>query len=76
MLGKNIIDNYCAKAKLVIELDASQHYDEENMKRDAERTTFLEGYGLRVIRISNREINQNFQGACEYIDAQIKLHTK
>ena len=70
------IDFYCAKAKLVIELDGSQHYDEENMKKDAERTTFLEGYGLKVIRISNREINQNFRGVCEYIDAQIKLHTK
>ena len=46
------------------------------MKKDAERTTFLEGYGLKVIRISNREINQNFRGVCEYIDAQIKLHTK
>lgn len=76
VLGKYIVDFYCAKAKLVIELDGSQHYDEENMKKDAERTTFLEGYGLKVIRISNREINQNFRGVCEYIDAQIKLHTK
>ena len=76
VLGKYNVDFYCAKAKLVIELDGSQHYDEENMKKDAERTTFLEGYGLKVIRISNREINQNFRGVCEYIDAQIKLHTK
>ena len=76
VLGKYIVDFYCAKAKLVIELDGSQHYDEEKMEKDAERTTFLEGYGLKVIRISNREINQNFRGVCEYIDAQIKLHTK
>ena len=51
VLGKYIVDFYCAKAKLVIELDGSQHYDEENMKKDAERTTFLDGYGLKVIRI-------------------------
>ncbi len=69
VLGKYIADFYSAKAKLVIELDGSQHYEEENMVRDAERTAFLEAYGLKVIRIANTEVNQNFRGVCEYIDA-------
>ena len=40
--------------------------------KDAERTAFLEAYGLRVIRIPNNEVNKNFQGVCEYINAVVK----
>ena len=69
VLGKYIVDFYSAEAKLVIELDGSQHFEKENMEKDEERTAFLEGYGLRVMRISNTEVIRNFHGVCEYIDA-------
>ena len=59
-IGKYIVDFYCAKAKLVIELDGSQHYDDKGIEKDALRTAFLEQYGLKVIRISNLDINKNF----------------
>ena len=72
VLGKYIADFYSAEAKLVIELDGSQHYEDGNMEKDTERTTFLEGYGLTVIRIPNNEVCRNFQGVCEYIDAAVK----
>lgn len=72
VLGKYIADFYSAKARLVIELDGSQHFEESNLAKDAERTAFLEAYGLRVIRIPNNEVNKNFQGVCEYIDAVVK----
>ena len=72
VLGKYIADFYSAEAKLVIELDGSQHYEKENMESDAERTTFLKNYGLTVIRIPNNEVNRNFRGVCEYIDAAVK----
>jgi len=72
VLGKYIADFYSAEAKLVIELDGSQHYDDEQIEKDAERTLFLQKYGLTVIRFSNREINSNFRGVCEYIDAMVK----
>ena len=72
VLGKYIADFYSAKAGLVIELDGSQHYEEKNMESDALRTTFLEEYGLKVIRIPNNEITQNFRGVCEYIDSVVK----
>lgn len=72
VLGKYIADFYSAQAKLVIELDGSQHYDEQNAQEDAERTAFLEEYGLTVIRIPNNEINRNFRGVCEFIDAAVK----
>ena len=72
MLGKYIADFYSAEAKLVIELDGSQHYEDGNTKQDAVRTTFLEGYGLTVIRIPNNEVSRNFRGVCEYIDAAVR----
>ena len=72
VFGKYIADFYCAKAKLVIELDGSQHYEDESTDKDAERTAFLEGYGLRVLRIPNNEVSRNFYGVCEYIDAAVR----
>ena len=72
VLGKYIADFYSAEAKLVIELDGSQHYEDMNAEKDAERTAFLEGYGLTVIRIPNNEVNRNFRGVCEYIDAAVR----
>ncbi len=72
VLGSYIADFYSAKAALVIELDGSQHYEEKNMRSDAVRTAFLEEYGLKVLRIPNNEINQNFPGVCEYIDLEVK----
>ena len=56
VLGKYIADFYCAEAKLVIELDGSQHYEPDNAQKDDERTEFLKEYGLKVIRIPNNEI--------------------
>ena len=72
VLGKYIADFYSAEAKLVIELDGSQHYEDRNVKKDADRTAFLEGYGLRVIRIPNNEVGINFRDVCENIDAAPK----
>ena len=72
VLGKYIVDFYCAEAKLVIELDGSQHYEEKGIEYDADRTAYLEKYGLRVIRIENIEINKNFDGICEYIDRLVQ----
>ncbi len=72
VLGKYIADFYSAEANLVIELDGSQHYEIHEMEKDAERTSFLEGYGLTVIRIPNNEVSRNFLGVCEYIDTAVK----
>ena len=72
VLGKYIADFYSAEAKRVIELDGSQHYKEENSQKDAERTSFLESYGLTVIRIPNNEVSRNFRGVCEHIDIAVK----
>ena len=72
VLGKYIADFYSAEAKLIIELDGSQHFEDNSIRKDAERTAFLEEYGLTVIRIPNHEVMKNFCGVCEYIDAAVK----
>ena len=72
VLGRYIVDFYSAKAKLVIELDGSQHYETDRVEKDAERTAFLNGYGLQVIRIPDHEVNENFEGVCAYIDAVVR----
>ena len=72
VLGQYIVDFYCAKALLVIELDGSQHYDQENIRKDKIRTQFLESIGLRVLRFSNRDVNTAFDRVCEAIDICVK----
>ena len=72
VLGKYIVDFYCAQARIVIELDGSQHYEDRNVAKDQERTAFLESYGLSIIRIPNNEVMRNFRGVCEYIDTAVK----
>ena len=69
IIGQYIVDFYCPQAKLVIELDGSQHYEESGRLYDNERTQFLQGFGLKIIRIPNNQVNQNFGGVCEYIDS-------
>ncbi len=67
-----IADFYCSRAHLVIEIDGGQHYMQDGMERDAERSAVLQNYGLTVVRVSNADIDQNFYGVCEFIDRQIK----
>ena len=76
IIGKYIVDFYSAKAKLIIELDGSQHYEDIGVLKDTERTKFLEQYGFKVIRIPNNQIKQNFKGVCEYIDLCVKQSLK
>ncbi len=67
-----IVDFYCASAKLVIEVDGSQHYEETGQQYDRERSAVLEREGLRVLRFSNREIDRDFTGVCQAIDNAIR----
>ncbi|MDO4494127.1 MAG: endonuclease domain-containing protein [Clostridia bacterium] len=71
VLGRYIADFYCAEAKLVVELDGSQHFGEEALRYDEERTAFLSKYGIRVLRIPNNEVRRDFNAVCVYIDAVI-----
>ncbi|MGN0520440.1 MAG: endonuclease domain-containing protein [Candidatus Fimenecus sp.] len=72
VIDNYIVDFYCAKARLVIELDGGGHYTGEQMQYDANRTEILEKYGLKILRICNLEIDNNFYNVCEYIDREVK----
>ena len=63
-----IVDFYCAKLKLVIEIDGETHFTDEAKIYDSQRTLILESYGLQVIRFTNQQVFKNFEGVCEYID--------
>ena len=67
-----IVDFYCSRAKVVIELDGSGHYMPKAEEQDQCRTNILENYGLKVLRICNKDIDNNFYGVCTVIDEEIK----
>ena len=76
-LRQKVIDNYiadfyCHDARLVIELDGSQHYSDKGLIKDKIRTEVIESRNIKVVHIPNSEINRNFNGVCEYIDMLVK----
>ena len=70
-IGNYIVDFYCHKAGLVVELDGSQHYEEDAMQYDVKRTEYLNTSGLRVLRILNIDVDRNFEGVCMEIDKTV-----
>ena len=72
VIDNYIVDFYCHEARLIIELDGSQHYEEKGLLKDKIRTEKIESRNLTVIRIPNNEVNKNFRGVCEYIDLFVK----
>ena len=72
IIANCIVDFYCAKARLVVELDGSQHYTEEGIASDEKRDKLLKSLGLEVIRFSNLEIDRNFKGVCETIHKAVQ----
>ena len=71
-IGNYIADFYCARARLVIELDGGGHYTPEQTGKDEMRTKDLESMNLTVVRICNLDIDRNFSGVCEYIDLTVR----
>ncbi len=75
-IGEYIADFYCHQAKLVIELDGSQHCDPETLEYDQKRTKYLEAQGLSVLRYSNLDVMRQFRAVCENIDLAISHRRK
>ena len=67
VLGNYVIDFYCAKAKLAIELDGSQHYEPQGRQNDRIRDAYLSSLGITVLRYSNSDIHQKFDSICSDI---------
>ncbi len=72
IIGNYIIDFYCKKAKIAIEVDGAQHYEPEAAEYDRKRTEYLESIGIEVVRILNGQINKDFENVCQYIKNSIR----
>ena len=72
IIGSYIVDFYCHQAKLVVELDGSQHCAPGNIVYDQDRTDYLRTQGLEVLRFSNLDVIQQFRSVCEEIDIAVK----
>jgi very-short-patch-repair endonuclease len=75
VIGSYIVDFYCHKARLAIELDGSQHYEPEELQKDRQRTAYLETQGVQVLRFTNLEVLRQFDAVCEKIDMCVKART-
>ena len=71
IIGDYIVDFYCASARLAIELDGSQHYEDENVIKDQLRTESIQEESITVLRIPNNAVTQNFEGVCTYIEEAV-----
>ena len=71
-LGQYIVDFYCPKARLVIEVDGGQHYTEEGKEYDRERSLYLASLGVTVLRFSNAEVTDNLEGCLERILLELR----
>ena len=76
VIGNYIVDFYIADAKIVIELDGSQHYEMSGKEADAVRDAYLCAAGLTVLRYSNADVNQRFVSVCEDIWNRLKISEK
>jgi len=72
VIGNYIADFYCNQAKLVVELDGSQHCTPEEIRYDHNRTQYLQSQGITVMRLSNLDVMRQFRNVCEAIDMEVK----
>ena len=72
VINNYIVDFYCSKVKLIIELDGGQHYETTGINTDKNRDFELSQLGYKILRFSNLDINSNFEGVCETINSTIK----
>ena len=72
VIDNYIVDFYCHQARLVVELDGSQHYENDGLEKDRIRTEKIESRNLTVIRIPNNAVHSNFRSVCEYIDLYVQ----
>lgn len=67
-----IADFYCPAAKLVIELDGSQHFTDDAQEYDKARTEIIETLGVHVLRFTNHDIDAHFEDVCTAIDEAVR----
>ena len=73
IVGSYILDFYCGKAKLAVELDGSHHYESETQDYDRRRTAYLNTLGIETIRFPNAAVNKNFEDVCIEIARKVDV---
>ena len=71
-MGRYVLDFYCGKARLAVELDGAQHFTAEGLAADQNRTSYLEQLGIQVLRFTNNDVNNRLNDVCRAIDAAVK----
>lgn len=71
VIGSYIVDFYCRKARLSVELDGDSHYTDNQKEYDKVRTTFLEMMEIKELRFTNTEVFENLEGVCEAIHVEV-----
>lgn len=71
-IGNFIVDFYCSKLKLIIEIDGETHLSKKDRIRDGKRTEYFNKFGIKVIRFWNDEILDGLETVCEIIEDEIK----
>lgn len=71
-IGEHIVDFYCPKAKLVIEIDGDSHFYQEGIEKDKTRDDYLRKRGLKVLRFSNSDITNNIEGVIQRIKDEVE----
>ena len=74
LIGSYVADFFCYEAKLVVEIDGSQHFSSDTMAYDAARTAYFHSLGIRVLRVDNGQVNRNFSGVCERILLELQQY--
>jgi len=67
-----VLDFYAPRLKLAIEVDGDSHFTAEAMKYDRERTTYMNQFGIEVLRFTNLEIFENIEGVLDTIERAVK----
>ncbi|HXH08985.1 MAG TPA: endonuclease domain-containing protein [Alphaproteobacteria bacterium] len=70
-----ILDFYCHKYRLGIELDGGQHYTNEGKQRDSTRDTFIAAQGVRILRFSDLDVLANLEAVLQTIVAELSALT-
>ena len=71
-VGPYVLDFYCARRKLAIEIDGGGHFEEEQIVYDKKRQAFIEQFGIRFLRFTNLDIRNNLSGVLEAIEEALR----
>ena len=72
LIGDYVVDFYCDKAKLVIEIDGGQHFEDVNHQKDNTRDKYLTSLGLKILRFDNHQMNCEFDAVGQKIYSEIE----